>query len=105
MRNMGIAPFNIASSVILITPSAWHGQAVPQCKAPAMFPMKPWEKPASGRTNGRFLVPLQARVFHVPATTDTKGTCRHLSVMPISEEIQRIILRDGGALEIATGPQ
>ena len=34
MRNMGIAPFNIASSVILITAQRWRAAAVPKCKGP-----------------------------------------------------------------------
>jgi type IV pilus assembly protein PilB len=38
MRNMGIAPFNIASSVILITAQRLARRLCPQCKAPADIP-------------------------------------------------------------------
>ncbi|RYF52077.1 MAG: type IV-A pilus assembly ATPase PilB, partial [Comamonadaceae bacterium] len=38
MRNMGIAPFNIASSVILITAQRLARRLCPQCKAPVDLP-------------------------------------------------------------------
>jgi len=38
MRNMGIAPFNIASSVILITAQRLARRLCPQCKQPADIP-------------------------------------------------------------------
>ena len=38
MRNMGIAPFNIASSVILITAQRLARRLCPNCKAPADIP-------------------------------------------------------------------
>ena len=38
MRNMGIAPFNIASSVILITAQRLARRLCPSCKAPADIP-------------------------------------------------------------------
>lgn len=38
MRNMGIAPFNIASSVILITAQRLARRLCPQCKEPADIP-------------------------------------------------------------------
>ena len=41
MRNMGIAPFNIASSVILITAQRLARRLCPQCKKPRTSPTKP----------------------------------------------------------------
>src|SRR2546427_1729833 len=38
MRDMGIAPFNIASSVILITAQRLARRLCPQCKEPADIP-------------------------------------------------------------------
>ena len=38
LLNMGVAPFNIASSVILITASAWRGACARNCKSPADYP-------------------------------------------------------------------
>ena len=40
MRNMGIAPFNIASSVILITAQRLARRLCPNCKTPIDIPQK-----------------------------------------------------------------
>jgi type IV pilus assembly protein PilB len=101
MRNMGIAPFNIASSVILITAQRLARRLCQNCKAPVDIPRKvlldagykaeelktPW---VSYRAVGCSM-----------CNNGYKGRVGIYQVMPISEEIQRIILRDGNALEIA----
>jgi type IV pilus assembly protein PilB len=101
MRNMGIAPFNIASSVILITAQRLARRLCTVCKAPAEVPKealleagfrdreidgtwKPYKPVGCSACNGGY-----------------KGRVGIYQVMPISEEIQKIILRDGSALEIA----
>lgn len=102
MRNMGIAPFNIASSVILITAQRLARRLCVNCKAPAPeIPRqalldagfkeaeldgswKPYKPVGCSACNGGY-----------------KGRVGIYQVMPISEEIQKIILRDGSALDIA----
>jgi type IV pilus assembly protein PilB len=101
MRNMGIAPFNIASSVILITAQRLARRLCPNCKAPADIPHEtlleagftdedvdgtwtPYRPVGCGACNNGY-----------------KGRVGIYQVMPISEDIQRIILADGSALEIA----
>ncbi|PZQ71841.1 MAG: type IV-A pilus assembly ATPase PilB [Variovorax paradoxus] len=102
MRNMGIAPFNIASSVILITAQRLARRLCGNCKAPAPeIPRqalldagfkeaeldgswKPYKPVGCSACNGGY-----------------KGRVGIYQVMPISEEIQKIILRDGSALDIA----
>ena len=101
MRNMGIAPFNIASSVILITAQRLARRLCHICRAPADVPRqalldagfkeaeldgswKPYRPVGCSVCNGGY-----------------KGRVGIYQVMPISDEIQRIILRDGSALDIA----
>ncbi|MBS0428408.1 MAG: type IV-A pilus assembly ATPase PilB [Proteobacteria bacterium] len=102
MRNMGIAPFNIASSVILITAQRLARRLCVNCKAPAPeIPRqalldagfkeaeldgswKPYKPVGCSACNGGY-----------------KGRVGIYQVMPISEEIQKIILRDGSAMDIA----
>lgn len=101
MRNMGIAPFNIASSVILITAQRLARRLCTVCKAPTEVPKealleagfkdreidgtwKPYKPVGCPSCNGGY-----------------KGRVGIYQVMPISEEIQKIILRDGSALDIA----
>jgi len=101
MRNMGIAPFNIASSVILITAQRLARRLCLNCKTPTEIPLpalldagfrevefdgswKPYRPVGCSLCNNGY-----------------KGRVGIYQVMPISEEIQRIILRDGSALDIA----
>jgi type IV pilus assembly protein PilB len=101
MRNMGIAPFNIASSVILITAQRLGRRLCANCKQPMDVPVEtlvdagfkeedvdgtwvPYRPVGCSMCNGGY-----------------KGRVGIYQVMPISEEMQRLILRDGSALEIA----
>jgi type IV pilus assembly protein PilB len=101
MRNMGIAPFNIASSVILITAQRLARRLCTVCRTPADVPRealldagfkeedldgswKPYRPVGCSACNGGY-----------------KGRVGIYQVMPVSEEIQKIILRDGSAMDIA----
>lgn len=101
MRNMGIAPFNIASSVILITAQRLARRLCPQCKLPMDIPRETLldagfrEEDLDGSWTPYRPVGCAA------CNNGYKGRVGIYEVMPISEEIQRIILADGSALDIA----
>ncbi len=101
MRNMGIAPFNIASSVILITAQRLARRLCTTCKAPADIPKAALldagfrESALDGSWKPYRAVGCNA------CNNGYKGRVGIYQVMPVSEEIQKIILRDGSALEIA----
>jgi type IV pilus assembly protein PilB len=101
MRNMGIAPFNIASSVILITAQRLARRLCSNCKTPANIPRETLlqagfkEEDVDGSWTPYH--PVGCSI----CTNGYKGRVGIYQVMPISEEIQRIVLRDGSALEIA----
>ncbi|MFA9285213.1 MULTISPECIES: type IV-A pilus assembly ATPase PilB [unclassified Comamonas] len=101
MRNMGIAPFNIASSVILITAQRLARKLCPVCKRPTEIPHEALleagfkEEDLDGTWMPYEPVGCDA------CNNGYKGRLGIYQVMPISEETQRIILRDGSALEIA----
>lgn len=105
MRNMGIAPFNIASSVILITAQRLARRLCPNCKKPTDIPRETLidagfkEDDIDG--NWTPYRPVGCSM----CTNGYKGRVGIYQVMPITEEIQRIILRDGTALEIAEQAQ
>ena len=102
LMNMGVAPFNIASSVILITAQRLARRLCTHCKQPFDIPYdalleagyseeelddewKPYKPVGCDKCNG----------------TGYKGRVGIYQVMPISEEIQKIILTDGNAMSIA----
>jgi len=101
MRNMGIAPFNIASSVILITAQRLARRLCTVCRevhdVPREALLDAGFKPAD--VNGTWK-PYRA-VGCSACNGGYKGRVGIYQVMPISEEIQKIILRDGSALDIA----
>ncbi len=101
MRNMGIAPFNIASSVILITAQRLTRRLCPSCKQPVEIPRAALIEAgfAEDEIDGSW---TPYRPVGCPACNNGyKGRVGIYQVMPISEEIQRIILRDGSSMEIA----
>ena len=101
MRNMGIAPFNIASSVILITAQRLARRLCPNCKAPADIPRETLLEAGflEDEVDGSW-TPYRP-VGCSMCSNGYKGRVGIYQVMPITDEIQRIILRDGSALEIA----
>lgn len=101
MRNMGIAPFNIASSVILITAQRLARRLCPVCKAAADIPRETLVEAGydEEEIDGSWVT--YKPVGCSSCNNGYKGRVGIYQVMPISEEIQRIILRDGSALEIA----
>ena len=101
MRNMGIAPFNIASSVILITAQRLARRLCPNCKTPIDIPQKALTDAGYSEDDLRSPWVSYRAVGCTMCNNGYKGRIGLYQVMPISEEIQRIILRDGSALDIA----
>ena len=100
LRNMGVAPFNIASSVILITAQRLARRLCAVCKVPADLPqdilLEAGFKPSDLDGSWRPYRPVGC----TNCNNGYKGRLGIYQVMPISDEIQRIILRDGSAMEI-----
>lgn len=101
MRNMGIQPFNIASSVILITAQRLARRLCMNCKQPAEVPKAALQDAGfkDSELDGSWK-PYRA-VGCSMCNNGYKGRVGIYQVMPISDEIQRIILRDGSAMDIA----
>ncbi len=100
MRNMGIAPFNIASSVILITAQRLARRLCPHCKVSVEIPretlLESGYRPEELDGSWKPYHPVGCN----QCNNGYKGRVGIYQVMPISEEIQRIILADGSALDI-----
>ena len=101
MRNMGIAPFNIASSVILISAQRLARRLCPNCRVPIDIPKKVLMDAGylEDEIDGSW---VSYKAVGCSLCNDGyKGRVGLYQVMPISEPMQRIILRDGNTLEIA----
>lgn len=101
MMNMGIPTFNIASSVILITAQRLARRLCPTCKTTLDVPRKSLLEAGykTEELDGSW-TPYKP-VGCSACNNGYKGRVGIYQVMPISEEIQRIILRGGTALDIA----
>jgi type IV pilus assembly protein PilB len=100
MRNMGIAPFNIASSVLLISAQRLARRLCTSCKKAIEIPEKTLLEAGFQPED----LDGSWKPYHPVGCNSCndgyKGRVGLYQVMPISEEIQRIILRDGSTLEI-----
>jgi type IV pilus assembly protein PilB len=105
LLNMGVAPFNVAASVLLITAQRLARRLCENCKKPADYPreslLKAGFKPEELDGNWK---PYRA-VGCGSCTNGYKGRLGIYQVMPITEAIQRCILSEGTALDIAQQAQ
>ncbi len=101
LMNMGVPPFNIASSVILITAQRL-ARKLCTCKAPIRIPDEAMLEAGYKESDldGSW-TPYHAVGCEKCKGSGYKGRVGIYQVMPITEEIQRIILAGGNALEIA----
>ena len=101
LMNMGIAPFNIATSVILITAQRLTRRLC-SCKRPIDIPREALlragyaEKDLDGSWQ-----PYGHVGCDICKNTGYKGRVGIYEVMPISDEMQRIIMKNGTAIDIA----
>ncbi|TBR14691.1 MAG: type IV-A pilus assembly ATPase PilB [Lysobacter sp.] len=100
LMNMGVAPFNITSSVTLVIAQRL-ARRLHDCKRPVHLPEHALlaegftaEEIASGMT-------LYEAVGCADCTEGYKGRTGIYQVMPMSDEIQAIILEGGNAMQIA----
>jgi type IV pilus assembly protein PilB len=101
LANMGVAPFNIASSVLVITAQRLGRRLCENCKVQADYPREALLNAGflSEELDGTWR-PYRA-VGCTACSNGYKGRVGIYQVMPITEEIQRIILTQGSALDIA----
>ncbi len=102
LMNMGVAPFNIASSVILITAQRLARRLCNHCKKPIDIPR---EALLRAGFKDEDLDGSWQPYGHVGCeackNTGYKGRVGIYQVMPITDEISRIIMKNGTAIDIA----
>ena len=101
LMNMGIAPFNIATSVILITAQRL-ARRLCSCKRPIDLPKDVMLRAGflEDEIDGTWQ-PYGAVGCDICKNTGYKGRCGIYQVMPITDEMTRIIMNNGTAIDIA----
>ncbi len=100
LMNMGVAPFNIASAVSLIIAQRLGRRLCSHCKEPADIPKEALIEEGFGEDEADSLKIYKA-VGCEQCTEGYKGRVGIYQVMPISEEMGRIIMSGGNAIDIA----
>lgn len=101
LMNMGIAPFNIATSVILITAQRL-ARKLCACKQPIEIPKEALLRAGFQETevDGTWQ-PYGAVGCDICKNTGYKGRVGIYQVMPVTDDMQRIIMKNGTAIDIA----
>jgi type IV pilus assembly protein PilB len=106
LLNMGVAPFNVASSVILITAQRLGRKLCTQCKKPEDIP--PEALLRAGFTqedlDGSWTPYGPVGCDHCKGS-GYKGRIGVYQVMPITDDMRQVIMRNGNALDIAVQAQ
>lgn len=98
--NMGVAPFNIATTVHLIIAQRLARRLCSHCKKPVKVPAEALLKEGFREDE------VESLTLYEPVGCDScnngyKGRVGIYEVMPVSNEISRIVMRGGNAIEIA----
>jgi len=106
LLNMGVAPFNIASSVILITAQRLARKLCTQCKRPEDIPPEALVQAGFGEEDldGSWQA-FGPTGCDACKGTGYKGRIGIYEVMPISDEMRQLIMRSANALDIADQSQ
>ncbi len=100
LMNMGVAPYNIASSVTLIIAQRLGRRLCPHCKEPVGIPVE--ELVNQGfRAEELDGLTIYKAVGCDQCTRGYKGRVGIYEVMPLSEEMGRIIMAGGNSIQIA----
>ena len=101
LMNMGIAPYNITSSVTLVIAQRLARRLCSKCKKPQELPENALLAEGFTEAEIRTGITLYEAVGCDECTEGYKGRTGIYQVMPMSEEIQAIVLEGGNAMQIA----
>jgi len=104
LMNMGIAPFNIASSVILITAQRL-ARKLCSCKKPIDIPEEALKRAGYKDEDLDGWQPYGPVGCDLCKNTGYKGRVGIYQVMPITDAMQRIIMKNGTAIDLSDQAQ
>lgn len=101
LLNMGVAPFNIASSLLLITAQRLVRRLCENCKAQADYPREALIKAGYKESDLDGTWRPYKAVGCSSCNNGYRGRVGVYQAMPISENIQRLILSNGSSVDLA----
>jgi len=100
LANIGIPPFNIASSVILILAQRLARRLCSSCKEPADIPREALLEEGFTEEDLQEQFTVYKPVGCSKCTRGYKGRVGIFQVMPISAEMEKVIMAEGDSLEL-----
>ncbi len=100
LANMGIPPYNIASSVNLIMAQRLARRLCEHCKTPEKLPRKALLEEGFTEEEVDSGLTVYKAVGCEHCTNGYKGRVGIFELMPVSEEIGRLIMQDGNAAQL-----
>jgi len=101
LANMGVAPFNIASSILLIMAQRLTRKLCPSCKQPEEVPREALREEGFTDADLDEGITVYRPVGCERCTKGYKGRIGIFQVMKVSEAIGRLIMEGGNALQLA----
>jgi len=101
LANMGVPPYNIASSILLIIAQRLARRLCPSCKEPEKLPEEVLRKEGFTDADIQAGVTAYKAVGCDECTNGYKGRLGIYQVMPITEEMQRGILEGANSMKLA----
>ncbi|MBB3345444.1 type IV-A pilus assembly ATPase PilB [Luteimonas sp. RC10] len=105
LMNMGIAPYNIVSSVTLVIAQRLARRLCPRCKQRVALPDHALLAEGFTEEQVRAGIEIYEPVGCDECTNGYRGRVGVYQVMPMSEQIQTIVLQGGNAMQIAEAAQ
>ena len=105
LMNMGIAPYNITSSVTLVIAQRLARRLCEKCKKPQELPDNALLAEGFGEDEVHEGIKLYEAVGCDDCTNGYKGRTGLYQVMPMTDEIATMVLEGGNAIQIAAAAQ
>jgi type IV pilus assembly protein PilB len=100
LLNMGIEPFMVASSVVLILAQRLARRVCTQCKEEHKLPVEMLVNAGFPEADAASVTCVRGKGCSTCGSTGYKGRVALYEVMPVGEEIRELILQGGSADEI-----
>jgi type IV pilus assembly protein PilB len=105
LLNMGVAPFNIASSLLLITAQRLVRRLCESCKVPGDYPREAMLRAGYSEDDLDGSWQPYRAVGCSACNNGYRGRVGVYQAMPITEDMQRLILASGSAVDLAAQAQ
>jgi type IV pilus assembly protein PilB len=100
LLNMGVEPFLVSSSVIMILAQRLVRKACQSCKKPEKIPVQTLIDAGFSKEDAATVVSYKGEGCNTCNSTGYKGRVALYEVMPVKEEIKELILQGASALDI-----